>query len=99
MNPDRLRCPRCRTRRTDAHAMVVHRLICPKNVWCHCGGPAFVDGLSKHRPGTLYCDRHPEGPLHVALRYAVSKEDEEEILRRWTEELAARRKLADNPPF
>lgn len=82
MNHDRLRCPECRTRRTDPHAMVLHRLRCARPM-CHCGGPMFIGGLSKHRPGTRFCIQHPRGSLQVALRGVTDLDEQLQILADW----------------
>ena len=82
-NPDRLRCPQCRTRRTDPHAMVLHRLQC-KRPLCHCGGFVFdPGGLAHHRPGSPCCDQHPRGPLMQALRGVDDPNEQLQILADW----------------
>ncbi|MBT9467112.1 hypothetical protein [Hydrogenophaga sp.] len=56
-NPYRLRCPECRTRRTDSHSMVLHVLAC-KRPLCHCGGYPYA-----HRPGGGECHLNPEAQM------------------------------------
>jgi hypothetical protein len=68
--------------RTDKHAMFLHRLQC-KRPPCRCGGPAFVGGLSHHRPGTRYCDQHPRGALDQALRGVTDPDEQLQILADW----------------
>lgn len=82
MNPDRLRCPECRTRRTDPHLMALHRLTC-KRPLCRCGGFIFEGGLAHHRPGSPYCDHHERGPLMQALRGVDDPEAQLQILADW----------------
>jgi hypothetical protein len=69
----RLRCPECRTRRTDPALMALHRLHCIRPL-CHCEGVPFAGGLAAHRPGTLGCDLHPLAPLTRAERRGESPE-------------------------
>lgn len=92
MNPDRLRCPQCRTRRTSGHAMALHRLKCIRPL-CTCEGVPFEGGLAAHRPGTVGCDQHPMAGLHRAERYGATPEQLQEIER----ELLARRPGPDVP--
>lgn len=86
MNPNRLRCPECRTRRTDAHAMTVHLFSCVRPL-CTCEGVPFVGGLAAHRPGTRGCVHHPLAGLDRAARYGASSEELEAIERRIRAEL------------
>jgi hypothetical protein len=39
-NPDRYRCPQCRTRRTDPHLMVLHVMDCMRPL-CFCGAYTY----------------------------------------------------------
>lgn len=64
-NPERYRCPQCRTRRTDGRAMVLHMMQCPRPV-CDCGGYPF-----KHRTGSGYCHANPDS----VMRHAVHRTD------------------------
>lgn len=48
--------------------------------WCHCGGPAFTGGLSKHRPGTRCCEQNPYGHIHLAARYGATEEELTEMM-------------------
>jgi hypothetical protein len=57
----RLRCPECRTRRTDPHAMVLHVLRC-KRPLCHCLGLTYP-----HRPMSGLCHLNPEAQVSRAL--------------------------------
>lgn len=81
MNPNRLRCPECRTRRTDPHAMALHRLKCMRPL-CTCEGVPFEHGLAAHRPGTQGCDQHPFAGLHRAERHGASPAELADIERR-----------------
>ena len=45
------------------------------HTWCHCGGPAFAGGLTKHRPGSRYCQHHPYGHVHLAERYGATEDE------------------------
>lgn len=85
MNPNRLRCPECRTRRTDPHAMALHRLQCNRPL-CFCEGVPFEGGLGGHRPGTIGCDQHPFAGLHRAARHGATADELERIERRITAE-------------
>jgi hypothetical protein len=72
-NPQRLRCPNCRTRRTDPHAMVLHQLRC-RQVDCTCGGYHF-----KHRQGSPLCVGNPWGDLNAARARGETPEVLEDI--------------------
>lgn len=86
MNPDRLRCPNCRTRRTDPHAMVLHRLTCDRAL-CTCEGVPFERGLATHRKGTRGCVHHPMAALDRAARHGASDSELASIERRIRAEL------------
>jgi hypothetical protein len=73
-NPNRLRCPNCRTRRTDPHAMVLHMLTC-KQRDCTCGGYHF-----KHRWGSPLCVGNDLSDVRLAARQGEPDEVLEEIL-------------------
>lgn len=81
MNPNRYRCPQCRTRRTDARAMSDHVARCIRPL-CTCEGVPFANGLAAHRPGTIGCDHHPFAGLHRAARYGASDAELDDIERR-----------------
>lgn len=61
-NPNRYRCPACRTRRTDWLALLAHCNAHGHGL-CTCGGYHFA-----HRPGSPCCEKNPMGPLHSAIR-------------------------------
>lgn len=66
----RLRCPECRTRRTDPHSMVLHRLAC-KRPLCHC-----LRVTHPHRPGSYpLCEQNPMSDVLQALLQGVSDEE------------------------
>lgn len=74
-NPNRLRCPQCRTRRTDKHLMVLHELKC-KRPLCHC----LTGATYPHRPGsTPHCVGNALSGMFLALAYGATKEEAEEI--------------------
>lgn len=74
-NPDRLRCPECRTRRTDPRSMVMHRLQCNRPL-CHC----LTGATHPHRPGSFRtCACNPLAGMFLALAYGATKEEAEEI--------------------
>lgn len=74
-NPDRLRCPECRTRRTDPRAMSMHRIRC-KRPLCHC----MAGATYPHRPGSFKtCDYHPLAGMFRALLCGATKEEAEDI--------------------
>lgn len=85
-NPNRLRCPVCRTRRTDAHAMFLHQLQCKQDS-CDCEGVPFQNGLAHHRKGTVGCMHHPFAGLHRAERHGASPAELADIERRIRAEL------------
>lgn len=69
-NPDRLRCPECRTRRTDPRLMVLHRLKCERPL-CHC-----LRVTHPHRPGSFpLCECNPMSDALLALLSGVSDEE------------------------
>lgn len=91
-----LRCPACRTRRATFTSLLAHTKA-TGHTWCQCGGPAFSGGLSKHRPGTRYCQHNRFGHIHLAERYGA---DQEEILEMLLEViLEAPGKPATDCPF
>lgn len=70
----RLRCPQCRTRRTDAHAMVLHRLQCERPV-CEC-----LRVPHPHRPGSYpLCAHRPMSDVLLAVLQGASDEQAAEI--------------------
>lgn len=69
-----LRCPGCRTRRATFTSLLKHVQESGHKL-CHCGGPAFERGLSKHRPGMRYCEHNPYGHIHLAARYGATDEE------------------------
>lgn len=86
MNPNRLRCPNCRTRRTDPVAMRNHMPVCSKP-FCFCEGVPFEKGLAHHRPGTRGCEKHPLAGLDRAARHGASEAELADIERRIRAEL------------
>lgn len=68
MNPNRYRCPQCRTRRTDWLHLVAH---CHNtgHALCGCGGYHYA-----HRPGSPYCQRNPWSGLRHAERAGEPEE-------------------------
>jgi hypothetical protein len=66
LNPNRYRCPECRTRRTDFALYVLHCMRCPRKT-CACGGYHHP-----HRPGSPCCVHNPLGTLHAAARAGES---------------------------
>lgn len=70
MNPNRFRCPECRTRRTSFVALVQHCRDHDHKV-CHCGGYHYA-----HRPGSPYCERNPMSGVRHALRFGGFTADE-----------------------
>ena len=73
MNPNRFRCPACRTRRTSFAALVEH---CRDHghALCGCGGYHYA-----HRPGSPFCHQNPQSPALVAWRDGASDEEVSEI--------------------
>lgn len=92
-NPNRLRCPECRTRRTDPRAMADHVAQC-KRPLCTCEGVPFEGGLGVHRPGTIGCIHHPLAGLHRAERHGATPAELADIERRIRAELPG-----DDVPF
>lgn len=73
-NPNRLRCPQCRTRRTDPHVMVLHRLHCGRPL-CHCLAVTFP-----HRPSSFpACDLNPLAGYFRALLHGATREQADDI--------------------
>lgn len=73
-NPDRFRCPQCRTRRTDAHAMVLHVLACRRPL-CHC-----LRVTHPHRPGSFpLCEQNPMSDALKASREGATDQEVAEI--------------------
>lgn len=70
MNPNRFRCPACRTRRTSFIKLIEH-CAAKKHTLCTCGGYHFA-----HRPGSPTCVENPMSDVHVALRGSGVTEDE-----------------------
>lgn len=70
MNPDRYRCPECRTRRTSGLALAAHVAQCPRPV-CWCSGYLFP-----HRPGSPYCEKNAMAPLRSAIRAGNCTDEE-----------------------
>lgn len=68
-NPDRFRCPQCRTRRTDGRSFLLHLMQCPRPL-CHCGGYHFA-----HRPFSGLCYQNPASHVVHASR-AGTPDDE-----------------------
>jgi hypothetical protein len=85
-NPNRLRCPECRTRRTDPRAMALHVAQCMRPL-CTCEGVPFQNGLAHHRKGTRGCTHHPLAGLDRAERHGASPAELADIERRIRAEL------------
>lgn len=85
-NPDRLRCPNCRTRRTDPHAMAEHVRNCSRET-CNCEGVPFERGLGTHRKGTRGCQHHPFAGLDRAARHGATPDELAQIEQRIKAEL------------
>lgn len=85
-NQNRLRCPNCRTRRTDPIAMREHMLVCAKG-FCTCEGVPFERGLGTHRKGTRGCVHHPFAGLDRAARHGATDAELAEIEQRIKAEL------------
>ncbi len=68
MNPNRYRCPACRTRRTDWLSLLAH---CAKSghKLCNCGEYEYA-----HRPGSPYCKSNVWSELLYAERAGESKD-------------------------
>jgi hypothetical protein len=86
MNPNRLRCPNCRTRRTDPRKMAEHVAQCLQDS-CSCEGVPFERGLGTHRKGTRGCMHHPLAGLDRAARHGASDSELANIERRIRAEL------------
>ena len=72
--PIRLRCPECRTRRTDPSLMVKHELKCSRPV-CHC-----LSVTHPHRPGSYpLCEHNPMSGLLLAVRAGTDAEEAADI--------------------
>ena len=71
MNPNRFRCPACRTRRTSFIKLVEH-CADKKHALCNCGGLWYA-----HRPGSPTCVENPMSDVHLARR---DKDVTEELL-------------------
>lgn len=73
MNPNRFRCPACRTRRTSFVALVEH---CRKHdhKLCGCGGYPY-----SHRPHSPYCHQNAQSAALVAWRDGASADETLEI--------------------
>lgn len=54
-----LRCPECRTRRSNAALLLAHQTL-HRHTWCLCPGPPWSAALGKHRPGTYGCHLRDE---------------------------------------
>lgn len=65
-NPNRYRCPACRTRRTDWLTLVAHCASAGHRV-CNCGGYHYA-----HRPGSPYCTLNVWSDLRHAARAGES---------------------------
>jgi hypothetical protein len=79
-NPNRYRCPECRTRRTDPHLMVLHIFKC-KRPLCHC-----LRVTHPHRPGSFpLCEQNFYSDILKAALEGATREDVENILleRAW----------------
>ncbi len=70
MNPNRFRCPACRTRRTSFVALVEHCKTKGHKL-CICGGLHYA-----HRPGSPTCVENPMSDVHLARRDVDVTEDE-----------------------
>lgn len=68
-NPDRLRCPECRTRRTDPRAFILHCMGCTRPL-CHCGSYAYP-----HRPLGGMCTLNPDAQVTLASRGGTPGEE------------------------
>lgn len=67
-NPDRMRCPECRTRRTDPRAFLLHVMSCERPV-CHCGSYTYP-----HRPMSGMCTLNPDAQVALAARAGTPPE-------------------------
>lgn len=73
--PQQLRCPECRTRRTDRRLMTEHRIWC-KRPLCHC----MTGATFPHRPGSFKtCTCHPLAGMFLALAYGATDEEAQDI--------------------
>jgi hypothetical protein len=73
-NKDRLRCPECRTRRTDPRSMVLHVLKC-KRPLCHC-----LRVTHPHRPGSYpLCEQSLYSDVLKAALEGASEEEVDDI--------------------
>lgn len=68
-NPDRYRCPECRTRRTDPRKMILHAMECMRPL-CACGSYPYP-----HRLGGGMCTHNPDAQVLLASR-AGTPDDE-----------------------
>ena len=70
MNPNRFRCPACRTRRTSFVELVEHCRVHGHTV-CGCGGYHYA-----HRPGSPYCEQNAMIAVRIAARQEGITADE-----------------------
>ena len=70
VNPNRSRCPACRTRRTSFVALIEHCRVHGHKV-CGCGGYHYA-----HRPGSPYCEQNAMSAVRIAARQEGITADE-----------------------
>ncbi len=88
------RCPDCRTRRKD-YGLFTQHLQQSGHKLCGCGGMHY-----KHRPGTKFCESHPDYELHMMARYGATDEDLLDFLvERALEQPGITAKAGEEPPF
>jgi hypothetical protein len=72
-NPNRYRCPECRTRRTDPRKMILHVMECMRPL-CFCGSYTYP-----HRPESGMCANNPDAQVKLASRAGTPDEDLDDV--------------------